>query len=191
MLGDFAGQPLLMNAPCPHCEQISRRGSDAAVAPICAQLGQTIRVSMTLTTAAVDAAERQDSAKLLVYLQPEDNSQSRVIAVHILHGYPSAGFGAAVLCLPQAPQAAFTWHLTQTLKLPQPGQGYLRGKNSQQLITAMRHASLRVSNLAARPRLILALSSELRLASCTAAYPAKWRVKQKWALGGPKAVWLR
>jgi hypothetical protein len=30
-LGDLAGLPLLMNAPCPHCEQISTRGSDAAV----------------------------------------------------------------------------------------------------------------------------------------------------------------
>jgi len=28
-LGDLAGLPLLMNAPCPHCEQISTRGSDA------------------------------------------------------------------------------------------------------------------------------------------------------------------
>jgi hypothetical protein len=45
-LGDLTGLPLLMNAPCPHCEQISTRGSDAAVAePICPQLGQTIRVS--------------------------------------------------------------------------------------------------------------------------------------------------
>jgi hypothetical protein len=32
MLGDLAGLPLLMNAPCSHCEQISTRGSDAAVA---------------------------------------------------------------------------------------------------------------------------------------------------------------
>jgi hypothetical protein len=59
MLGDLAGLPLLMNAPCPHCEQISTRGSDAAVvAPMCPQLGQVIRVSMTVTTAAVGAAAR-------------------------------------------------------------------------------------------------------------------------------------
>jgi hypothetical protein len=64
MLGDLAGLPLVMKALCPHCEQISTRGSNAAVAPICAQLGQTIRVSITLTIAAVDAAERQDSAKI-------------------------------------------------------------------------------------------------------------------------------
>ena len=58
-LGDLAGLPLLMNAPCPHCEQISTRGSDAAVAaPICPQLGQTIWVSMSVTTAAAGAAAR-------------------------------------------------------------------------------------------------------------------------------------
>jgi len=46
-------------APCPHCEQISTRGSDAAVAaPICPQFGQTIRVSMSVTTAAAGAAAR-------------------------------------------------------------------------------------------------------------------------------------
>jgi hypothetical protein len=43
MLGDLARLPLLMNAPCPHCEQISTRGSDAVVAPTCPQFGQTIR----------------------------------------------------------------------------------------------------------------------------------------------------
>jgi hypothetical protein len=32
MLGDLAGIPPLMNAPCSHREQISTRGSDAAVA---------------------------------------------------------------------------------------------------------------------------------------------------------------
>jgi hypothetical protein len=58
-LGDLAGLPLLMNAPCPHCEQINTRGSDAAVAaPICPQLGQTIRVSMSVTTAAAGAADK-------------------------------------------------------------------------------------------------------------------------------------
>jgi hypothetical protein len=50
MLGDLAGLPLLMNAPCSHREQVSTRGSDAAVAPICPQFGQTIRVNMTVTT---------------------------------------------------------------------------------------------------------------------------------------------
>ena len=44
-----------MNAPCSHCEQISTRGSDAVVAPICPQFGQTIRVSMNVTTAGADA----------------------------------------------------------------------------------------------------------------------------------------
>jgi hypothetical protein len=57
-LGDLAGRPLLMNAPCPHCEQISTRGGDAAVAPICPQFGQTIRMSMSVTTAAAGAAAR-------------------------------------------------------------------------------------------------------------------------------------
>jgi len=56
-LGDLAGLPLLMNAPCPHCEQISTRGSDAAVAAP-PQLGQTIRVSMSVTIAAAGAAAR-------------------------------------------------------------------------------------------------------------------------------------
>jgi hypothetical protein len=57
-LGDLAGLPLLMNAPCPQSEQISTRGSDAAVAaPICPQLGQTIRVSMSVTRAAGSGAE--------------------------------------------------------------------------------------------------------------------------------------
>ena len=41
ILGDLAGLPLLMNAPRPHCEQISTRGSDAVVAPTCPQFGQT------------------------------------------------------------------------------------------------------------------------------------------------------
>ena len=46
-LGDLAGLPLLKRAPCSHREQISTRGSDAALtAPICPQCGQTIRVSM-------------------------------------------------------------------------------------------------------------------------------------------------
>jgi hypothetical protein len=56
MLGDLAGLPLLMSAPCSHCEQISTRGSDAALAaPICPQCGQTIRVSMSVATAAGNA----------------------------------------------------------------------------------------------------------------------------------------
>jgi hypothetical protein len=38
---------------CSHREQMSTRGSDAALAaPICPQFGQTIRVSMSVTTAA-------------------------------------------------------------------------------------------------------------------------------------------
>jgi hypothetical protein len=61
MLGD--GLPLLMNAPCPHCEQMSTRGSDAAVAPMCPQLGQVIRMSMIVTTAAVGAAARASRAR--------------------------------------------------------------------------------------------------------------------------------
>jgi hypothetical protein len=32
-LGDLAGVPLLISAPCSRCEQISPRGSDPAVAP--------------------------------------------------------------------------------------------------------------------------------------------------------------
>jgi hypothetical protein len=38
---------LMMSAPCPHCEQMSTRGSNAAVAPTWPQFGQTIRVSMS------------------------------------------------------------------------------------------------------------------------------------------------
>jgi hypothetical protein len=48
-VGDLAGLPLLMSPACPHCEQMSTRGSDAAsVAPTWPQFGQTIRVSMFL-----------------------------------------------------------------------------------------------------------------------------------------------
>jgi hypothetical protein len=46
MLGDLAGLPLLMNAPCSQREQISTRGSEAAVAPICPQFEHTIRVNI-------------------------------------------------------------------------------------------------------------------------------------------------
>ena len=49
MVEDLAGLPLLMSAPCPHCEQVSTRGSDAAVAPTWRQWGQAIRVSMNDT----------------------------------------------------------------------------------------------------------------------------------------------
>ena len=47
-LGELAGLPLLISAPCSHCEQISTRGSDAAVAPTWPQYGQVIRVSMSV-----------------------------------------------------------------------------------------------------------------------------------------------
>jgi hypothetical protein len=47
MVGELAGLPLLISAPCPHCEQMSTRGSNAAVAPMWPQFGQTIRVSMS------------------------------------------------------------------------------------------------------------------------------------------------
>jgi hypothetical protein len=64
MLGDLAGLPFLMKAPCPHFEQISARGSDsAAAAPICPQLGQMIRVSMNTTSAAAGAAARASRAR--------------------------------------------------------------------------------------------------------------------------------
>jgi hypothetical protein len=43
-LRDLAGLSLLMNAPCPHREQINTRGSDAAVANM-PELGKMIRVS--------------------------------------------------------------------------------------------------------------------------------------------------
>ena len=55
-VGDLAGVPLLISAPCSHCEQISTRGSDAAVAPTWPQCGQVIRVSMSVATAAEGAA---------------------------------------------------------------------------------------------------------------------------------------
>jgi hypothetical protein len=48
-MSGLAGLPLLMRAPCPHCEQMSIRGSSAAVAPTWLQFGQTIRVSMCHT----------------------------------------------------------------------------------------------------------------------------------------------
>jgi hypothetical protein len=51
MLADFVGLPLLMNAPCSQREQISTRGSEAAVAPICPQFGHTIRVNVTVIIA--------------------------------------------------------------------------------------------------------------------------------------------
>jgi hypothetical protein len=59
-LGDLAGLPPLM-ASCPHCEQTSTRARDAAVAPICPQLGQTIRVSMSVTIAR--AADKQQPSR--------------------------------------------------------------------------------------------------------------------------------
>ena len=43
-IGDLAGLPCLMRAPCPHCEQTKICGSDALVAPTCPQFGHTIRV---------------------------------------------------------------------------------------------------------------------------------------------------
>jgi len=58
--GDLAGLPLLMRAPCSHCDQISPRGSHAALAaPICPQCGQTIRISISLTTAAGTRGKRK------------------------------------------------------------------------------------------------------------------------------------
>jgi hypothetical protein len=63
MLGDRAGLPPLMNAPCPHREQINTRGSDAAVtAPICPQFGQTILVNMSVTMAGAGVVARPSRA---------------------------------------------------------------------------------------------------------------------------------
>jgi hypothetical protein len=45
-VGDLAGLPLLMSAPCSHAEQTNTRGSDAAVMPAWPQFGQVIRVNM-------------------------------------------------------------------------------------------------------------------------------------------------
>jgi hypothetical protein len=44
---DLAGEPVLMSAPCSHCEQTSTRGSDVVVTPVCPQCGQVFRVSMS------------------------------------------------------------------------------------------------------------------------------------------------
>jgi hypothetical protein len=57
MIGDRAGRPLLIRAPCSHSEQTSTRGSDAVMMPACPQLGQTIRVSMA---AALARTRRND-----------------------------------------------------------------------------------------------------------------------------------
>src|SRR5204863_3986294 len=57
-LADLAGVPLLISAPCSHCEQISTRGSDAAVAPTWPQCGQVIRVSMSVVTATAATLHR-------------------------------------------------------------------------------------------------------------------------------------
>jgi hypothetical protein len=46
---DLACLPPLISAPCLHFEQMSTRGSDAAVGPAWPQFGQTIRVSMSHT----------------------------------------------------------------------------------------------------------------------------------------------
>jgi hypothetical protein len=73
MLGDLAGLPLLINAPCPHFEQISMRESDAAVAPICPQLGQVIRVSMSMSIAgrkSVKGSSRQGLGGCSVHRGP-------------------------------------------------------------------------------------------------------------------------
>ena len=42
-IGDLAGMPRLMRAPCP--QQTGIRGSDAVMAPTCPQFGHTIRVT--------------------------------------------------------------------------------------------------------------------------------------------------
>ncbi len=38
-VGDLVDLPFLMNAPCPHCNQIKIRGSCAVVAPTWPQFG--------------------------------------------------------------------------------------------------------------------------------------------------------
>jgi hypothetical protein len=58
MIGDLAGMPLFMTAPCSHFEQTRTRGSDAAVTPTWPQMGQAIRVNMSgslARSAGVDA----------------------------------------------------------------------------------------------------------------------------------------
>ena len=60
---DFAGVPLLISAPCSHWLQISTRGSGAAVAPTWPQCGQTIRVNMSVATAADGAAPQVSIAR--------------------------------------------------------------------------------------------------------------------------------
>jgi hypothetical protein len=66
---DLACLPLLISAPCLHCEQISTRGSDAAVAPVWPQFGQTIRVSMSYTPFKV-SGERPPAHPLLADGRP-------------------------------------------------------------------------------------------------------------------------
>ena len=47
MIGDLAGVPLFITAPCSHFEQTRTRGSDAAVTPTWPQMGQAIRVNIS------------------------------------------------------------------------------------------------------------------------------------------------
>ena len=72
MIGDFAGEPLFMRAPCSHFEQTRTRGSDAAVTPAWPQVGQTIRVNMrgSLAQFGLSRPHRLSAVDLLVAPHP-------------------------------------------------------------------------------------------------------------------------
>ena len=72
MIGDFAGEPLFMRAPCSHFEQTRTRGSDAAVTPAWPQVGQTIRVNMrgSLARFGLSLPHRLSAVDLLVVPHP-------------------------------------------------------------------------------------------------------------------------
>ncbi len=106
-LGDLAGLLLLMSAPCSHCEQISTRGSDAALAaPICPQCGQTIRVSMRVTIAARARTQAQAKFSTVPRQRSQLSSRRRAAPEQLAH------LACASPRLP-APRRPFGHHDTQ------------------------------------------------------------------------------
>ncbi len=63
-LGDFAGLLLLMNAPCPHCEQISTRGSRMSMSVTTEVAGDLVlTIKLTLRTCAPEITKNKPRTK--------------------------------------------------------------------------------------------------------------------------------
>jgi hypothetical protein len=114
-------------------QQISTRGSDAAVAaPICPQCGQTIRVSMSVTTAAAAAAARgqalRSSSGSLPMLAAMRRTSSLSAALWLCHlepfGAPSI-FAHGSLAMFTAMRRASSW-VRSFAAARRPGSSRLR-----------------------------------------------------------------